>query len=446
MILENLGRIRARNVGSRNTGTEDEGTDSTSTNHQASASQQSFRSSSSTTSVPTSPSGRSTKRYSNNLFGSGRFRDYTYLRSVTQQKRGSTESAKTNFTPAQVSARARADAHNSAPVVSSPQSTPESVSSGTWSPALAAPSSHLEVPTTTLLGGHRLSRNMTPAELHRASMALEEAINEIVEEAEEEFEEAEEEFEEAEEEIVMPRIPNPSRALQPTSNEIEPAHAGASEFEAGMAMTSDAQIIPETDAHMISPVPNSQPETVSPTPRLPGYIPGMPRPMTPRDFDSDGQRSHSTTPRATSPNAHPTNSDRLSPGVSNAGVIRRGSDASTTRRSSRPEATSPSSPMFVPRSTNGRFTPEDRVVARMLSTDVDYMSASAILAARRGAPSPTTATTFQPLAVSSRPGTPSNVIWNVSPNSTTQRSPGHGRHGSWANDSTVLSSRSHISL
>jgi serine/arginine repetitive matrix protein 2 len=217
MILENLGRIRARNVGSRNTGTEDEGTDSTSTNHQASASQQSFRSSSSTTSVPTSPSGRSTKRYSNNLFGSGRFRDYTYLRSVTQQKRGSTESAKTNFTPAQVSARARADAHNSAPVVSSPQSTPESVSSGTWSPALAAPSSHLEVPTTTLLGGHRLSRNMTPAELHRASMALEEAINEIVEEAEEEFEEAEEEFEEAEEEIVMPRIPNPSRALQPTS-------------------------------------------------------------------------------------------------------------------------------------------------------------------------------------------------------------------------------------
>jgi serine/arginine repetitive matrix protein 2 len=201
-----------------------------------------------------------------------------------------------------------------------------------------------------------------------------------------------------------------------------------------MAMTSDAQIIPETDAHMISPVPNSQPETVSPTPRLPGYIPGMPRPMTPRDFDSDGQRSHSTTPRATSPNAHPTNSDRLSPGVSNAGVIRRGSDASTTRRSSRPEATSPSSPMFVPRSTNGRFTPEDRVVARMLSTDVDYMSASAILAARRGAPSPTTATTFQPLAVSSRPGTPSNVIWNVSPNSTTQRSPGHGRHGSWASD------------
>lgn len=53
-----------------------------------------------------------------------------------------------------------------------------------------------------------------------------------------------------------------------------------------------------------SPVPYRS-GTTSPTPRIPGYIPGMPRPITPaRENDSDrddGLTGYSTTPRARSP-------------------------------------------------------------------------------------------------------------------------------------------------
>jgi len=70
-----------------------------------------------------------------------------------------------------------------------------------------------------------------------------------------------------------------------------------------------------------SPSPLSyRPGTTSPTPRLPGYIPGMPRPVTPRDIDSDrddGLTGYSTTPRARSPaypmpSSHPSHSTSLS--------------------------------------------------------------------------------------------------------------------------------------
>jgi serine/arginine repetitive matrix protein 2 len=61
-----------------------------------------------------------------------------------------------------------------------------------------------------------------------------------------------------------------------------------------------------------SPGPPSRPGTTSPTPRLPGYIPGMTRPLTPRDVDSDdGATGYSTTPRARSP-AQPHHSHHAS--------------------------------------------------------------------------------------------------------------------------------------
>ena len=51
-----------------------------------------------------------------------------------------------------------------------------------------------------------------------------------------------------------------------------------------------------------SPGPSPLQGNMSPTSRLPGYIPGMTRPLTPRDADSDdGATGYSTTPRARSP-------------------------------------------------------------------------------------------------------------------------------------------------
>lgn len=57
-----------------------------------------------------------------------------------------------------------------------------------------------------------------------------------------------------------------------------------------------------------SPAPHNRQDITSPTPRIPGYIPGMTRPLTPRAIDSDREgesNGHSTTPRARSP-AYPT--------------------------------------------------------------------------------------------------------------------------------------------
>ncbi len=78
MLLETLGRMRSRAsaLSSKSQDSVDE-----------SAEQHSVKSTSTINSViqasiTSSPSGRSTKRYSNNLFGSGRLRDYSYFRNA----------------------------------------------------------------------------------------------------------------------------------------------------------------------------------------------------------------------------------------------------------------------------------------------------------------------------------------------------------------------------
>lgn len=53
-----------------------------------------------------------------------------------------------------------------------------------------------------------------------------------------------------------------------------------------------------------SPAPQNRQDITSPTPRIPGYVPGMTRPLTPRTVDSDREgesNGYSTTPRARSP-------------------------------------------------------------------------------------------------------------------------------------------------
>lgn len=189
-----LGRLRSRNTVNPQSSQENvvEADDS---------GRQSFRSSDTVTSslapsVNSSPSGRSAKRYSNNLFGSGRFRDYTYLRSVAQSKQG-----RTSLTPTESSVSVRGH--------------PSSVTDHGHSETLEGDTSSSSLPSNTnekLLVqsapvippapyGEQVpspAKTTNTAAAKRASLAFEEAIKEMEEEIDDE--------------IVMPRSPIVGRA------------------------------------------------------------------------------------------------------------------------------------------------------------------------------------------------------------------------------------------
>lgn len=145
---------------------------------------------------------------------------------------------------------------------------------------------------------------------------------------------------------------------------------------------------------------------MSPTPRLPGYIPGMPRPMTPRDssFDAlsnDQSRSHSTTPRPISPLLPGLNgrSSPLIPASIVAGLMRRESN------------TAAGSSTYLARSENGNSSFDEPRGSTELTLE-DALGSSIL--ERLRPVSPLTSSPFQPMAVSSRPSTPSNITWNTS--------------------------------
>jgi serine/arginine repetitive matrix protein 2 len=194
----------------------------------------------------------------------------------------------------------------------------------------------------------------------------------------------------------------------------------SSVFGAGMAISSDKEVLDDAEERRASPVPSRT---------LPGYIPGMPRPMTPRDFDPDDQRSHSTTPRATSPMiASVTDSGVSSVPNSVGSTPRRRNSTSTQSRPAPLPLSSSTSPLFIQRSTNGRQTPDGNNRENQI-TEFDNPLNSSLLTRRRPA-SPLSGPPFQPLAVSSRPGTPSNVTWTSNP-SANQKSPSHVKNDSW---------------
>lgn len=174
--------------------------------------------------------------------------------------------------------------------------------------------------------------------------------------------------------------------------------------------------------------------TVSPTPRLPGYIPGMPRPMTPRDpsLDSDDARAHSATPRAMSPTL-PNANGALITTTFTSSLLRRGSDASrSTPRPISPSVAPPAS-SFLSRSAGGQYSSDSQ---RESASSTDQEASAPSSAFRRRPVSPLTGSAFRPMLVSSRPGTPSNITWNVSPTSTpssTNRT--HSRRGSTSSHS-----------
>lgn len=176
---------------------------------------------------------------------------------------------------------------------------------------------------------------------------------------------------------------------------------------------------------------NASDRGASPIPArtMPGYVPGMPRPMTPRNIDLDEQRSISTTPRAQSPAVAGTAALGLVP--DGPTKVRRESTSSITK----PLAVAP---LFLQRSTNGRFTPTVPSVVtdeyQRDGSEYDNSLNSSLFNRRR----PASPLAYQPLTPNrpnsrnSRPGTPSNVVWT--PNSSAN---GHGRRGSHSRSNSL---------
>ncbi|KAF9009412.1 hypothetical protein BDQ17DRAFT_1322984 [Cyathus striatus] len=436
MILDALGRIRTRTSTTTSASTDNV----VGVNGEDTDDPKSIRSGASSF-ITSSPNGRTGKRYSNNLFSSGR-RDYSYMRHHGSSSKGSTRTA--SMTPTESSIVTRDNTNSvvdslrpvtpdNASSLRSPsaslQSSPNDKSSVRSAP-LVPPAPYGELSsssTSTAAVEYRLAKTFGPSVLQRASMALEEVIKEIEDEVEEE--------------IVMPRtapvqrgsLDQPRVVLETKESDTStstsstttstPSTSTPSMYEAAIAISHDKHPPTTLEERRASPIPARI---------LPGYIPGMPRPMTPRDLDADEQRSHSTTPRATSPihSSFGFESNSLN-------KPRRGS-VSSTRQSPRPTTpVSPSAPLFLQRSTNGRYTPEDSGHYKSDPVEFDSPLNSSLLARRRPA-SPLAGSSYQPLAAAttSRPSTPSNIIWNPGRNTGNKPLPqgGHSRNGSWISD------------
>jgi serine/arginine repetitive matrix protein 2 len=181
---------------------------------------------------------------------------------------------------------------------------------------------------------------------------------------------------------------------------------------------------------------------MSPTPRIPGYIPGMQRPMTPLDIP-EFEEHVSVTPRARSPRLPLNGSYNGVMNATNSSLTRRDSNASTAKQPSRtgtPLSTSPGG--FLSRSLNGRYTPtEERQGSDPFDSDRN--------SSKRRPASPLSTTSFQAMmpypnespSTSSRPNTPSSTaMWQ----STSSSRPTHIRHGSGHSRSGSISSLSEV--
>ena len=185
MLLETLGRLRAKaSLGST-------GGDS---GYQAG--RESVRSSNTvpssvSSSVTSSPSG-SSKRYSNNLFSSGKLRDYKYLRGSQQHPRNGSNRS-TLSTLSSSSSRLKSSEHvDTDHSLDPPGSSAQSDHTQTMSLPVSLPnavSSSECKPSTAFSRDH----------MRRASIALEEVIREIEEEAEAD--------KDGDDEILIPRSP-----------------------------------------------------------------------------------------------------------------------------------------------------------------------------------------------------------------------------------------------
>jgi serine/arginine repetitive matrix protein 2 len=191
MFLQTLGRIRSKpSVGS------------TSSDSTSSPARGSLRSTDTTTSSATSTSG-STKRYSNNMFGSGKFRDHTYLRSVAKERGGKGGVGKrgaANSSSSSTSGRIYKASDTSIPEESSHTDSEPFAHDSDATPH----ASGVESPASELEQG--IVKTFERGHLRRASLALEEVIREFEDKVDGDGDG------DGDDKILIPRSPAPERA------------------------------------------------------------------------------------------------------------------------------------------------------------------------------------------------------------------------------------------
>lgn len=188
MFLQTLGRMRSKPSAS-----------STSSDSTHSPARGSLRSTDTTTSSVTSTPA-SSKRYSNNMFGSGKFRDHTYLRSVAKERATKGSAGKRSAANSSTSSRTYKTSDATIPEESTQTDTESSVHDSDTT-ALA---SGVETSTSEL--EQSIVKTFRAGHLQRASMALDEVMREFEEKTDDDGDG------DGDDKILLPRSPAPERA------------------------------------------------------------------------------------------------------------------------------------------------------------------------------------------------------------------------------------------
>lgn len=187
MFLQTLSRLRSK-----------ASTSSTSGDSTHGLGRESLRSNETTaSSVPPSPA--SAKRYSNNMFGSGKFRDYTYMRSVTKERNAKVSAGRRSTNSALLSASGHSSKMSDPPIPEDSSSTDPDLSHDSDTTPLA---SSVDAPPSELEQG--IVNTFQRSHVRRVSMAMEEVIREIEEEADGDGD--------GDDKILIPRAAAPERA------------------------------------------------------------------------------------------------------------------------------------------------------------------------------------------------------------------------------------------
>ena len=182
MFLHTLGRMRSKPSAS-----------STSSDSTHSPARGSLRS------TDTSTPG-SSRRYSNNMFGSGKFRDHTYLRSVAKERSVKGSAGKRSAANSSTSSRTYKTSDATIPEESTHRDTEPSVhDSDTTALASGADTSTSELEQSIV-------KTFRQGHLRRASMALDEVMREFEEKVDDDGDG------DGDDKILLPRSPAPERA------------------------------------------------------------------------------------------------------------------------------------------------------------------------------------------------------------------------------------------
>ncbi|KZS99005.1 hypothetical protein SISNIDRAFT_480593 [Sistotremastrum niveocremeum HHB9708] len=382
-------------------------------NSQYSASAIYDTSSSSSNFYPQSPSSgtsRRSKRNSNNLFSSGAARDQSYFRNA---HKGSGRSL-ISLAQSDVSERLT---DQDEPVYSGIRPiTPDSKTNSTASSNTSETQLERTPVARKLNLPSRSAANLPPQSysvnsFKRASLALNEVIREIQEGG-----------------LIEGGDDLNGGTLGDTYSEVGTPRTNTRTFDSAGRFAG--QVLSESESSNSTVVTRSNAHSIgaSPTPRIQGYTPGMNRPVTPvtpRDFDSEDLRSHSTTPRATSP-ASPSKKQSHHGSVL-PGILRRGNSTANGRTMS-PTGISPS-PSPRPRS---RANSVNQSMDEFSNNDYLLSSSKTSLHDRRRPASPLTSVTYAPQSAFRDVA---SAMREWSPTSSYSRpgdmsSPGHSRQGS----------------